>query len=269
MKKQKLALVLGGGSAYGFAHVGVIRALQEFGIKPDLIVGTSMGAIVGSYYAVKGEVESFSHIIEETTPLSLLADPGFFSFGIIKGKKIEKRLKEVFGNKKFKDCKTKLIINACDINTAENIVFKKGILRDAVRASMSIPGVFAPFVYKDRVLVDGGLVDNLPIDLVPEGYKIIAVKVTPKNNTVVLPLKDLNVKNPLKRTALYFNLLSKTFSIVLSRTERHSSSKKDDVILIHPSLDEFSYSSFKEYKKIVNTGYVSAKKALEKSRSLV
>ena len=269
MNKQKVALVLGGGSAYGFAHVGVIRALHEFGIKPDLIVGTSMGAIIGAYYALNGEVDSFHDVISKTKPLNLLADPGFFSLGIIKCKKIEKKLKEVFGDKEFKDCKTKLIINACDINSAENVIIEDGKLVDAIRSSIAIPGIFAPYIYKERLLVDGGVVNNLAVDLVPEGYKIIAVKVTPKKDTVIIPLKDLNTVNPIKRVGMYFNLISKAFSIVLSKMENKTVLRRPDVIFIHPNLDKYGYASFKEYNGLVEDGYNAAKKILEKSAHLV
>jgi len=268
MSSKKIALVLGGGSAYGFAHIGVINALIERGVKPDLIVGTSMGAIVGAYFALNGEVQSLVDIIRETKPSSLLADPGFFTLGMIKGEKIEKKLHEIYDGKKFSDCKTELIINACDVNKGETVVFQDGFLRDAVRASMSVPGIFAPYIFEGKMLVDGGLTNNLAVDLVPPGYTIIASKVIPKKGAEI-NVKEINTKNPLKRWSMSFNLISKSFSIMISKLEDSVVKNNPDIIFIDPDLNEFGYSTFDQFYEIINKGYVTAKKKLEKYPELI
>ena len=262
MSKKKIALVLGGGSAYGYAHIGVIQAMEEKGIKPDLIVGTSMGSIVGAYYAAFGEIDSLINIISKTSTFKTVADPGFFSLGIIKTKKIEDLFKKVFGERKFAKCKIPLIINACDINSGENIVYKKGLIRDAVRASMSVPGIFAPFVKGNKILVDGGIVNNLGINLVPKNYKIIAVRVTPASNKKIFSSKDIKTLNPIKRLIYYFEIINKSFTILINKLEDQMVKERDDILYLSPNLKKFSYVSFGKHKELIKAGYKEAIKNL-------
>ena len=260
--KKKIALVLGGGSALGYAHIGVLRAMIEKGIRPDLIIGTSMGAIVGAYYSLFDEIDGMEKVLDNTSSIKMATDPGFFSLGIIKGTKLENKFKEVFGEKTFSNCKTKLRINACDINTGKNYFFRNGMLRDAVRASISLPGILPPLVKDDMILIDGGVANNLAIDYVPKDYRIISVKVTPNNDKHIISKEDLETKNPIKRVKLYFDLLNKSISIMTNNLEEHLLETRD-ILHITPNLDQFSYISFPKYKDIISTGYYEANKVLK------
>lgn len=258
--KQKIALVLGGGSALGYAHIGVIQEMEEQGMRPDLIVGTSMGSIVGAYYALHGEVDSLIEVLKNTSALKVGMDSGLFTMGLVGTKKIEKLFEEVMGEATFSDCKIPLKINACDINSGENVVIEKGLIREAMRASMSIPGVFAPVVIDGRILVDGGLCNNLAVNLVPANYKIVAVKVTSPSNKEIFTTEDLDSKNPVKRTRMYFEMLHKSFAILMNRLEDHMVAQMDEVIYIEPDLRAFNFISFNKYNELIAAGREAAKK---------
>ena len=261
-KKQKIALVLGGGSAFGYAHIGVIKAMEEKGMKPDIILGTSMGSIVGAYYSVFGEVDSLVKVIGDTRAWKMVADPGFFSLGMIKCKRIEDLFKKVFGDKTFRSCGIPLKINGCDINSGKNIVFKSGRIRDAVRASMSVPGIFAPFVKGRQIFVDGGVTNNLMIDEVPKGYKVIAVKVTPSSDKRLFSVEAIKTRNPIKRLRYYFELVNKSFSILIEKLESHLVENHPEVTFLQPDLSKFSYVSFGKHEEIAKAGYEEAIKKL-------
>jgi len=174
---KKVALVLSGGAARGFVHLGVLKALEEIGITPTTIVGTSMGAIVGAYYAVYKNYANAKRIMgrHKWYKTFTLKDLGGKK-GLIKGHHFAKLLKADLGDITFRQLDTQLIMNASDVVSGENIVLRSGNVVDAIRASMSIPLIYEPIRRrvgnKNRLLVDGGLTSNLFFDiLVPQAKK--------------------------------------------------------------------------------------------------
>ncbi|MCK4993762.1 MAG: patatin-like phospholipase family protein [Candidatus Omnitrophica bacterium] len=171
-KKSKVGLALGSGSARGLAHIGVLRALKEKNISIDMIAGSSMGALVGACYARNEEIRD----IEETVlnldwrQLAQLADPNLALLfkGVIHGKKVKELLKTVIGDVKFKDLKIPLAVVATDVNTGEEVVIKEGSVIEAVRASISIPAIFMPVKLNNRFLIDGGIVNPVPVNVVKD-----------------------------------------------------------------------------------------------------
>ncbi|MFW5852420.1 MAG: patatin-like phospholipase family protein, partial [Nanoarchaeota archaeon] len=167
--KKKIALVLSGGGAKGLAHVGLIEELEKYNVDIRFISGTSMGAIIGALYALEGNLKLVNKYIKyRTRDLVTLRDFSFTLKGIIKGRAIEDLLKDLYGNSTFEDTKIPLVINAVDIETGKEVIFRKGKIIDAVRASMSIPIVFEPKRIKGRMYVDGGVVNNVPYNHVPK-----------------------------------------------------------------------------------------------------
>ncbi|MEN8154443.1 MAG: patatin-like phospholipase family protein [Acidobacteriota bacterium] len=199
--ENKVGLALGGGSARGWAHIGVLKALDEAGIKINYISGTSIGALVGAVYAVDGikKLESFAKKITWKTIVSYV-DPVLPRTGMISGKRINKLLEEYFGDKEIEDLEIPFTAISVDIQTGNEIKISSGRIVDAVRASISIPGIFTPFVLNKRFLVDGGIVNPLPVDSVMEmgADIIIAVNlnryVTGRNNRKNLIVKEKGVK---------------------------------------------------------------------------
>jgi len=164
MKQKSIGLALGSGGVKGLAHIGALRILEQNNIKIDYIAGSSIGALVGAYYALHENVNEIEKIALEDKKGKFWAilEPSF-SQGLVKGIKIEKMLDLWFGDKEFKDTKIPLCIVATDILTGEKITFKTGKIATAVRASISIPGLFKPVQFGEKWLVDGGLCDPVPV----------------------------------------------------------------------------------------------------------
>ncbi|MEA2081783.1 MAG: patatin-like phospholipase family protein [Elusimicrobiota bacterium] len=165
-KKAKTALALGSGSARGIAHVGVIKALLENGVKIDMIAGASMGSLVGAAYAREGRIDDIEHIAVnmDWKKLMGLADPHFFMLnkGFIHGEKVKKFLKAFIGDVSFSDLKIPFSVVVCDLKTGGRKVINKGSVVEAVMASISIPGIFTPVPIGGSYFVDGGVVEPVP-----------------------------------------------------------------------------------------------------------
>lgn len=163
--KPKLALALGGGAARGWAHVGVIRALQTRGIEPDMVCGTSIGALVGAAYAC-GELDRFEAWI---TRLSLLDIASFMDFsfngGLIKGEKLMGFFSKTFEDRPIETLAMPFGAVACDLNTGAEVWLREGSIARAVRSSIALPGLLTPTHYVGKTLVDGGLVNPVPVSL--------------------------------------------------------------------------------------------------------
>jgi len=161
-RKPRIALALGGGAARGFAHIGVIKALETNGIVPDLVVGTSAGSVVGALYAAGHgpfELQKLAIQLDESS----VTDWSLFDRGVIKGEALERFINTHVGNKPLEGLKRRFAAVATDLQSGEPIIFQRGNTGTAVRASSSIPGVFPPVAINGREYVDGGLVAPIPV----------------------------------------------------------------------------------------------------------
>ena len=167
-KGLKFGLALGGGSARGLAHVGVIQVLEAYGIPIDMIAGTSIGSVIGSLYASGASIEQLEKAalsMKRSKSLSLL-DLALPHSGFIKGDRAKKILKTIaLKNKTFDDLNIPFAAVATIIENGTEVVINQGKVIDAVRASISIPGIFTPVKYRNYYLVDGGLVNPVPVDV--------------------------------------------------------------------------------------------------------
>ena len=184
MRRKKVGLALGGGAARGLAHIGVLAVLEKEGIPIDMIAGTSAGAIVGSLYAQSRDASHVKKVFLDLArrKLTRFIDPSLPRSGLIKGKKFKDLLASfVGGDIKFSDLKIPFACVATDIETGEEIVIARGSVPEAVRASISIPGIFTVVKRGSRYLVDGGLVNPVPVSLAQRmgADFIIAVNVIP------------------------------------------------------------------------------------------
>ncbi len=178
----KIGLALGSGGAKGLAHIGVLKALEKAGINIDFIAGSSIGALIGAYYAAH---PTFSEL--EEFVLSMNRRKGFALFdpslrgGLIKGNKFEKLIADLLGKKKFEALRIPFSAVATDFNTAEEVVLDSGDLAKVVRASISVPAVFRPVEYESKILADGGLSNPVPVSVVRKmgADIVIAVNVEP------------------------------------------------------------------------------------------
>ncbi len=158
----KVALALGGGAARGFAHVGVIKALETQGIRPDIIVGTSAGSVVGALYAAGNDafaLQKMAFQMEE----SAFSDWSVFGRGLLKGEALEKFINQQLANKPIENLKRRLAVVATDLAAGQPTVFVSGNPGIAVRASSAVPGVFSPVVIRGKEYVDGGVTSPVPV----------------------------------------------------------------------------------------------------------
>ncbi|MEF8847093.1 MAG: patatin-like phospholipase family protein [Candidatus Paceibacterota bacterium] len=167
--KPKIGLALGSGGAKGLAHIGVLKVLEENDIPIDFITGSSMGSVIGSLYAAKQDVEEIETIANETDwqLLFSLLDPSWGE-GLIEGEKVSDFIEEHLGDVSFSDLNIPLSVIATDIETGESLSMNKGKVISAVRASISLPLIFKPVEYKDKLLTDGGLSQPVPVEAAGE-----------------------------------------------------------------------------------------------------
>ncbi len=193
-------IVLGGGAVRGLAHIGVLRALEEKGIKADAVVGCSMGAIIGSLYAMGFSPEGMERFVKSFSEGKggLGEHVRIFpsATSMADSSRIDALLKRVYGDIRFQELKIPLFLNAADIENMEYVVFHKGLVRTAVRASIAIPGIFDPVKMGRRLLVDGGVIETVPVSIAellnPE--RIIAVNVLEKRNLQPIMEEAIEVK---------------------------------------------------------------------------
>ena len=182
--KSGITLVLGGGGARGLSHAGVLRRLEEGGIPIRAVVGTSIGAEIGAFYCAglsTEEIEELARGLDWMATLKLFWPSLDGGGGITSGRNIEAYLREQLGNKAFTDCHPPLRAIATDMRTGDEVVLDRGELVPAVRASIALPGIIAPFWVEGRLLGDGGMVNPLPVDVAREtfGGPVVAVAVHP------------------------------------------------------------------------------------------
>lgn len=158
----KIGIALGGGAAKGIAHIGILKALEEAELEVHAISGTSIGALIASYYAFGKTTEELEEVAPELN-FKKVFNLGFNKLGILNADNIREMLERDLGKVHIEDAKIPLAITATDIESGEQIVLKHGPLADAVCASVSVPGIFAPVEYKNRLLVDGGITENVPL----------------------------------------------------------------------------------------------------------
>jgi len=285
--KPKVGLVLSGGAARGLAHVGVLKALEEQGIHIDAIAGTSMGAVIGGLYASGYKIDELEKLAlgidwqealsdapeREDVPFRRKQDDRDFlvkqqlSFrddgslglplGVIQGQNLALLLESLLAHssdiRDFDKLPIPFRAVATDIVNGEKVVFRKGHLPQVIRASMSIPAVFAPVEINGQLLVDGGMVDNIPVDVAREmGVDIVIVV------DIGTPLRGRKQLNTV------FDILNQSITLMTrSNSEVQLASLKPDDILIQPALASYGATDFGRSLDIINAGY-RATQVLEK-----
>ena len=221
----KIGYALGGGGARGLSHIGVLKVLDENGIFPDIIAGTSIGAMVGALYAGGYKPSEIERLVLELDwkKLIRLADMTLPLSGLLQGKRIVSLLRSILGDLTFPQLRYAFACVATDIINGEQVVLRNGSLIDAVRASISIPGIFTPVAIKGRYLVDGSLINVVPVNVCREmgaGY-VIGVNVVPDPRKAIC---DLN-RDPQYQVCGSTKLEEtgdKTDLATVSRTDSHS-----------------------------------------------
>ncbi len=289
MQKQ-ISLVLSGGGARGIAHIGVIQVLQENGYKIQAIAGTSMGALVGGVYAAGGLQDFTQWLINADIKEAIkMLDFSLKLPGLIKADKIMQKIDSFISIKQIEKLPIPYTAVATDIHSLSEKTFKSGNLIEAIRASIAIPSVFTPVFKEEMILIDGGLINNLPINHIPNNkYPIIAVCVNADthlstkekqimdNKTEQAHLAKLQkIRKHLqqylnkktskeKHTIGYAELLDKSIHLMIGKASQHIISQNPPDLLINISREICGTLDFLKAEKIIEIGRLAAIDALDK-----
>ncbi len=243
---KHIGLTLGGGGARGLCQIEFLKVLDEFGVKPVVISGTSIGAIIGAFYASGFSGKQIEKILDDINFRDLLKmfDPSFLSrTSLIKGKGIEKFLKEKIPVSTFEELHIPMKIVATDFWRRNDIVYDSGELIPAIRASMSIPALFKPVVFENRVLTDGGASNILPIDLIREDCDLlIAIDVSGSLSIPATP----KIPN-------WFENIMNTYQIMQSAMVEYQMKSCQPDIYIKPALTDIGILDFEKSHKILRS----------------
>ena len=253
---QKTSLVLSGGGALGAAHIGAVRAIKSK-YEIDYMIGTSAGAIMAAALACGKSPDQVSGYLKDKKLLTLAFDFSLKGSGIIRGKKILDLLEKIYEEKTFEDIDTELRICTTNFNTGKLSIIKSGSISKAVRASVSVPGIFDPMWINNEPLVDGGLVANFPIDPVTKEYKgerIFAIDVCTafSNKFQENSFKLFSIKNNIERSLKIIFLNQKDYQV-----------SDDRVKIIKPALEKHTAFDILKLKEIEEIGYRDTLKVIE------
>jgi NTE family protein len=254
--RPKIALVLGGGAARGFAHVGVIRALEQEKIPIDMVIGTSVGSLIGALYAAEGN--SFEL---EWTAFSLEKDQLFdytvfsSSMGPVRGDKLEEFVRAKVPISDIENLKLPYAAVATDLNRGSRVVLDKGSVARAVRASCAIPGVFQPVSHQGKLLVDGGVVDNIPIDVAREKGADIVIAVDISENVT-----NYQITNLVDVTLQAVNIMFR---------ENAAHKKQNADVLIAPAIGDVASLDFTQKKRCMQAGIDAARAVMPQIHHLI
>ncbi len=246
-EKPKIVLALGGGGARGFAHIGVLQVLAEAGIVIDGIVGTSMGALIGATYAVGTDLYYLAQLVEYLGWEDLI-DLRLPRLGLIDGVKVQTVIDLLTKGKKFEELPIGYWAVATDLMRGEEVIFKNGPLAPAIRASISIPGVFNPVELCGKILVDGAVVAGVPVRVAQQmqGDIIVAVNV--------------GFDHTQHQVNTLFDVMSKVMDIMGNRLDQNQMGLADLVIV--PNLGNIGTLNFQRAKECVQLGREAALKIL-------
>ncbi|MEN8139421.1 MAG: patatin-like phospholipase family protein [Bacteroidota bacterium] len=291
--QKKVSLVLSGGGARGIAHIGVIEELERQGFEIESISGTSMGALVGGMYAT-GKIQEYKDWISTLDKYEVfkLVDFTLSSQGFIKGNKVFDKMREFIPDVNIEDLNIDYTATATDLLRSEEVVFKRGSLYEAIRASISIPSVFTPIVSGDTLLVDGGVINNLPIEHVKNsGNNLLIVVDVNADVPAYHPQIDKNNERKLGKQSIYlekfqgiqrffdkyrakeeedengqlnyFEIMDKTISVLTGQISKMVIEKYAPDILVNVSRDSCSLFDFYKAEELIEIGRYNTANCIE------
>jgi len=243
----RIGLAFGAGGARGFAHIGVLEVLEKEGIHVNILAGSSMGSLVASLYACDFTPEMMEklathlkrkHWIDLTMP----------GMGFVVGEKVRELVKLLTKGKKIEEVKYPLAIVATDLNRGERVVFREGLICEAVRASVSIPGVFVPYQIGDRLLVDGGVIDRVPIEIVKEMGADLVIGV------------DVGPFSKVMQVRTFFDVITQTIDVMEREIFKYRVLHAD--VMIRPDVGHYSSTAFTNIEEIIEAGRIAAQEAI-------
>lgn len=240
LKDKKIGLALGGGAVLGAAHIGVLQALHEQEIEINAISGTSIGALIGALYAFGKSPDEIEEIALGVN-WKKLSSFSLSRFGVLSNEKIGDIISEYFGDVSFCDAQISLNMVATDITTGEKVILGEGSVKEAVMASCCLPGLFIPVEIDGRLLVDGGLVENVPCRTLQEHDIDYTIAV------------DLNAKHSFKKPEGIVGVLLNTFDFIFNAST--SLQLKSAECIIRPDLSRFNAINTSQIEALIEAGY--------------
>lgn len=248
---RKIGLALGGGAVLGAAHVGVLRAINDIELKIDYISGTSIGAFVAAFYAFGKNHKDIEDIASELTWIDI-TNISLSRYGLLSNKKLGDLIVKHIGDAQIEDAKIPLTIIATNAGNGEKVVLNKGSVAKAVMASTSIPGIFIPVESDDNMLLDGGIVENVPINTVKEMGANFIIGI------------DLNAKHTYQKPNNILDVILNSFHFIMKQSTKLQTKNAD--ILIRPDLSSFNRSDIDQVEDLMTKGYEDAKKSFKKAK---
>jgi NTE family protein len=274
---RKIGLALSGGGARGLAHIGVLKVLEQEGVPIDCLAGTSMGGVIAAGYAA-GLSPAFmeQEALRMASPRRLLAlaDPSLPRRGLFEGQKVHEYFTRHLGDRTFDDLRVPLTLVAVDLNAGREVFLSQGQIADAVRATVALPGIFAPVERDGQLLVDGGLLDNLPADAARRigADVVIAVDVTSGGQVVSHLAQALHryryVPNGLVDTV---EVLWLSLGVMMAEISRRRLADAHPEVIIRPAIssDVTVLTGFPRAAEIIAIGEEAAQEALPRIRALL
>ncbi|MEI7621835.1 MAG: patatin-like phospholipase family protein [Candidatus Moraniibacteriota bacterium] len=247
IKKPKIGLALSGGGALGIAHIGAIKALKKNRVHIACISGTSAGAVVAACWAFGVSLEDMTEISEKLNWLKI-SNFGYSRLGLNSNKPVGKIIKDYIGDKNIEDAKIPLAIVATDIDTGNKVVFREGNLAEAVMASACIPVFFMPVQIGKQKLVDGMLVENLPLSPLKEMGAELEIGI------------DLGRWMAHNKTEHVLDVVNNAYGIMVR--QQGATAKNSAKIIIEPHLEKFTLFDFKNPKKLIEIGFEATSLAI-------
>ena len=269
-RKSKIALALGGGAARGWAHIGVLRALDEEGIEIGMIAGTSIGALVGGCYLAGklDELETFARSLTMRRIASLL-DFTIRGSGLFGGMRLTKRMQEHLENLSIEDLDRPFVAVATEVNSGHEVWITSGTLITALRASYALPGIFEPIKCNNRTLVDGALVNPVPVSVcraheeplvvaVNLNYDLYGRSAVIKLNAGPQKFEEPRQEDSAARLGLT-SVMVQSFNIIQDRISRARLAGDPPDLSLHPKLSDIGLSEFHRAGESIDRGYLEAK----------
>lgn len=242
-KGDTIGLALGGGAVLGAAHVGVLRALEELGLPVSFVAGTSVGAFIAALFAFNKNWQQIGKLVLDLNWLDV-SGISLSQSGLLSNEKMGQLIRDAIGDVSFARADIPLAMVAADISTGEKVVIREGDVATAVMASTCIPGVFVPVEAEDRLLVDGGIVENVPVESLKEMGADFVIGV------------DLHAKHSHSRPENIVEVLLNTLDFAIMTATKLQTSEAD--ILITPDLMSFNSLNPGQTADIMEVGYREA-----------
>ena len=255
LSKRKIGLALSSGSARGLAHSGVVEALQREGVPIDLIADTSVEAVIGAHFAQGKDVSFLKELATSVDwkKMALLVDLTLPRTGFIRGNRLKKWLESIVNSDvKFSDLKIPFACVATDIHSFEEVVIGGGSVLDGIRASFSVPVIFSVVKSKGRYLVDGGLVNPVPVSVLKAmgADFIIEVDVIPDRNEITQQM-EIEGTEELKEPNIFHAMMQ---SVYIASCALVSPCLEDSDIVIHPRVARFNPGNFLQAQECIQEG---------------